>query len=104
MEKQRDDKGRFVKGHTGNPNGRMPKEREIKFYDLTLSAVSENDWTDIVLAAVKLAKRGDAQARKWLSDYLLGLPSQSLELSGKNSGPIELVVRYAKKEIKPTGE
>lgn len=102
MEKQRDDKGRFLKGHTGNPNGRMPKEREIKFYDLTLSAVSDEDWTAIVLTAVKLAKRGDAQARKWLSDYLMGVPSQPINLD--NSGPIQLVIKYAKKENKRAGE
>lgn len=100
---QRDDKGRFIKGNKASP-GRPTKEREIKFYDLTLSAVSDDDWTDIVLAAVRLAKRGDPQARKWLSDYLIGVPSQSLELSGKNSGPIELVIKYAKKETNPTGE
>ena len=100
---QRDDKGRFVRGNKASP-GRPPKEREIKFYELTLSAVSDTDWEDIVCTAVRLAKRGDAQARKWLSDYLIGVPSQSLELSGKNSGPIELVIKYAKKENKQTGE
>lgn len=100
---QRDDKGRFVKGNKASP-GRPPKEREIRFYEITRSAVSDDDWTNIVQTAVRMARNGDAQARKWLSDYLLGLPQQSLELSGKNSGPIELVVTYAKKEIDATGE
>lgn len=72
MERQRDEKGRFLKGHTGNPNGRMPKTREIKFYDLTVSAISEQDWSGIVDKAKEQAKRGDAIARKWLADYLVG--------------------------------
>lgn len=68
---ERDEKGRFVKGNTGSP-GRMPKTREIKFYDLTVSAISEQDWLDIVDKAKRQAKTGDAVARKWLADYLVG--------------------------------
>jgi len=69
---QRDEKGRFIKGGVGNPRGRLPKAREIKFFDLTVSAVSEDDWNSIVDKAKEQAKRGDAVARKWLADYLVG--------------------------------
>lgn len=69
---ERDKKGRFIKGGVGNPKGRMPKTREIKFFDLTVSAVSEDDWNSIVDKAKEQAKRGDAVARKWLADYLVG--------------------------------
>lgn len=34
------------------------------------------------------AKRGDTSARKWLSDYLLGLPVQRQEISGPDGGPL----------------
>ena len=90
MDKQRDEKGRFIKGHTGNPTGRMPKDREVKFYDLTVSAVSEEDWTGIVKTAVRLATKGDSQARKWLSDFLIGLPQQKVDLTtnGENINSI----------------
>jgi hypothetical protein len=90
MGRQRDEKGRFIKGHTGNPNGRMPKTREIKYYELTISAVSEADWVEIVKAAVKQAIRGDNQARKWLSDYLIGMPQQKVDLTtnGENINSI----------------
>lgn len=90
MARQRDEKGRFIKGHSGNPTGRMSKEREVKFYDLTVSAVSEEDWIGIVKTAVRLATKGDAQARKWLSDYLIGLPQQKLDLTtnGENINSI----------------
>ena len=90
MDKQRDEKGRFIKGHTGNPTGRMPKDREVKFYDLTVSAVSEDEWVKVVKTAVRLAIKGDAQARKWLSDYLVGLPQQKVDLTtnGENINSI----------------
>jgi len=90
MARQRDEKGRFIKGHSGNPTGRMPKDREVKFYDLTVSAVTEDEWVDIVKAAVRLAKKGDAQARKWLSDHLIGLPQQKVDLTtnGENINSI----------------
>jgi hypothetical protein len=68
----------------------MPKDREVKFYDLTVSAVSEEDWIGIVKTAVRLATKGDAQARKWLSDYLVGLPQQKVDLTtnGENINSI----------------
>jgi hypothetical protein len=81
MARVRDEKGRFVKGHTGNPNGRAPKERELRFYDITLSAVSDEDWRIIVYKARDQAKRGDAVARKWLADYLIGPPTQKTDLT-----------------------
>lgn len=93
MDKKRDDKGRFIKGHTGNPTGRMPKDREVKFYDLTISAVSEDDWVKVVKTAVRLAIKGDAQARKWLSDNLIGLPQQKVDLTtnGENINAIGIM-------------
>lgn len=72
MVRQRDEKGRFIAGHSGNPRGRLPKGREVKFFDLTVSSVSRQDWEAIVNKAKDQAKRGDAVARKWLADYLVG--------------------------------
>lgn len=77
----RDEKGRFQKGATGNPNGRPPKEREVRFYEITLSSVTYEDWRAIVERAVADAKRGDTAARKWLSDYLIGTPEQKLDVT-----------------------
>lgn len=77
---QRDSKGRFIKGHNGGP-GRPPKEREERFYEITLSTVTYKDWKEIVEKAAEQAKRGNATARKWLSDYLIGVPDQNVNLS-----------------------
>ena len=76
--KQRDDKGRFVEGNKAS-SGRPTKTREIKFFDLTVSAVTENDWSDIVSKAKDQAKRGDSVARKWLADYLVGQAVSRME-------------------------
>jgi len=77
----RDSKGQFKKGTSGNPAGRPKREREMRFYEITLSACTFADWRQIVKKAVDQAKRGDAQARKWLSDYLIGVPDQNLNVT-----------------------
>lgn len=79
--RQRDEKGRFIKGNTANPKGRPPKQREQEFLNITLSAVSPEDWKEIVQKAVWQAKKGDATARKFLADYLIGPPTQKTDLT-----------------------
>jgi hypothetical protein len=81
----RDEKGRFVKGSAGNPHGRPPKEREVRFYEITLATVTFEDWREIVARAVQDAKRGDTAARKWLSDYLIGTPEQKLDVTSNGN-------------------
>lgn len=83
----RDEKGRFIKGNKANPNGRPSKPREQRFYEITLSAVTTEDWKAIIGKAVEQAKRGDYQARKFLAEHLLGLPVQKTELLGLNVNP-----------------
>ena len=92
MAKLRDEHGRFVKGAAGISSGRPTKEREVKFYELTVSTVSEVDWIDIVDKAIKQAKQGDSTARKWLSDHLIGLPQQKVDVTtnGENINTIEI--------------
>lgn len=80
---QRDENGRFIKGSSGGP-GRPPKKREERFLEITLSAVTYKDWEEIVKKALKQAKTGDATARKWLSDYLIGPPTQRIEQQNQN--------------------
>ena len=75
----RDEKGRFVKGNSGGP-GRPPKEREERYYEITMTACTYKDWEAIIKKAIEQAKRGDAIARKWLSDFLVGTPDQNVNL------------------------
>jgi hypothetical protein len=70
----RDSKGRFVKGASGNPQGRLPKQTETSYLQVSESVCTFDVWREIVAKAVEQAKRGDARARQWLSDYLIGKP------------------------------
>ena len=83
MARKRDSNGRFVKGDSGGP-GRPKKSREQRYYEITMTACTFDDWKKIVKKAVEQSKRGDATARKWLSDYLVGVPEQPV------SGEIEI--------------
>lgn len=90
---ERDEKGRFVPGQSGNPNGRLPQPREKRFYEITLSACTFDDWTEIVKKAVAQAKRGDPTARKWLSDYIIGPPTQRQEVTGAGGEALTIVIK-----------
>lgn len=87
----RDKKGRFAQGNGGGP-GRPRKDRKQRYYEITMSGCTFEDWLAIVQRAVADAKRGDTAARKWLSDYLVGVPEQPL------AGGVEILVRYVGKD------
>lgn len=90
--KDRDEKGRFVKGNPGNPQakGRPKKVREQRYYEIAMSAVTFEQWKKIIEKAAQQAERGDGTARRFLADYLLPTPAQRLELTGALGGPIEV--------------
>lgn len=88
----RDPKGRFVKGHSGNPRGKPIDQ--FKYLKKMGAAVSATEWREIIRRAVEQAKRGDPRAREWLSDYLMGKPPQQVDIDA-NDGLIQFFVRYA---------
>ena len=82
----------FVKGQSGNPNGRPKKEREIKYHDILLSAVTFEQWERIIKRAAKDAERGDTAARNFLAGYLVGPLVQKHEVTGENGSPLTVKV------------
>ena len=52
-----------------------------------LDTVTLDDWRDVVAGALQGAKDGDAQARNWLAQYLVGRPE------GKAPTPLTVVVQ-----------
>ena len=74
----RDETGRFVKGHPGT-GGRKKRQIEESYLKIFRNSVSESDWKAIIYKAVEQAKRGDNVARKFIADYLIGVPVQKID-------------------------
>ena len=90
----------FEKGQSGNPKGRPRKAVEEKYLKKISSSVTLTEWRDIVKKAVQQAQKGDARARQWLADYLVGKPVQGVELD--QIGEILFRVEYANDSDNPT--
>jgi hypothetical protein len=93
----RDSKGRFVKGASGNPQGRLPKQTETSYLQVSESVCTFDVWREIVAKAIEQAKRGDARARQWLSDYLIGKPI-SMVMAVQEKQETEIIVKWAIQE------
>ena len=89
---ERNAKGQFTKGASGNPKGRKPRETERYFLDLFRSCISDTDFKDAIAVLVRLAKRGNTVAIKIILDYLMGPPVQKSELSGADGKPLKIKV------------
>ena len=90
---------KFQEGNPGGP-GRPKREREEKYLQKLSSSVSLTDWSQIIDKAVTDAKRGNPVARKWLSDYLIGVPVQRTELTGADGGAIPVeIYKNAVKQV-----
>ncbi len=83
----RDENGRFVKGHAPM-GGRPTRAKEEQYYRILITACTMKDWKAIIEKAIDQAKKGDAVARKWLADYIIGAPVQRQEVSGAGGGAI----------------
>ena len=70
-------------GESGNPSGRPKKDREVEYYRIFLTSVPFSEWRKIVRKAAEQAVNGDTQARKWLTEYIMGSPKQYLDLTSK---------------------
>lgn len=84
----RDEKGRFIKGNPGG--GRLKRSTEEKYLAILRETITPEDWQDICIRAIQDAKRGDAAARKWCADYLIGPPIERKEITGAGGGPVKL--------------
>lgn len=88
--------GQFAIGHSGNPNGRPKRSTEERYLAALSRRVKMEDWYKIIDTALARAKAGDAAARQWLSDYLMGKPIQRQEITGADGDAfrIEIVGGY----------
>jgi hypothetical protein len=63
------------------------RRTEGDYMSTLLDTVTLEDWQDVVSNALAAAKQGDAQARAWLAQYLVGKPA------GKAPTPLTVVVQ-----------
>jgi hypothetical protein len=63
------------------------RRTEGDYISTLLDTVTLEDWQDVVSNALAAAKQGDAQARAWLAQYLVGKPA------GKAPTPLTVVVQ-----------
>src|SRR5574337_74 len=50
------------------------RRTEADYMGVLLDCVSLDDWRDVIAGTLQRAKQGDAQARAWLAQYLVGRP------------------------------
>jgi len=90
----------WKKGQSGNPNGRPKKGYSITewFREMLDSKPEVKD--AIGKSIMKKALEGDTAAQKMVWQYMDGMPSQNLELTGKNGEDIKFVVTRKSDEDK----
>ena len=71
----------FIRGHASH------RRTEGDYMGVLLDAVTLDDWCQVVNNAKTLAQNGDAGARAWLAQYLMGKPE------GKAPSPLTVVVQ-----------
>jgi hypothetical protein len=65
------------------------RRTEADYMGVLLDAVTLEDWREVVSATVAVAKAGDAAARAWLAQYLVGKPGTTAP------APLTVVVQTA---------
>ena len=93
-EKQERKQGRWVKGKSGNPNGRPRKPKAFTELLRKLLAAKREDGRTRMEAIVEQlmakAEAGEIDAIKYLCDRLDGKPRQAVELSGDEARPLRI--------------
>lgn len=97
VDKKPQSNGKFKKGNKAGAKGKRAESRHKEKLTLAFNAaITESDMIAIAKALVKKAKTGDARAAKEVLDRCLGKPMQSLEIAGKDGGPLKLNVVVTK--------
>ncbi len=84
--------GRWKKGTPPpNPAGRPRREVEAEYLDVTIASVSKEDWATVVRSMISRAKAGDVAAARWLADYMLGKPTERLNVTSEDDSAVTVL-------------
>ena len=99
MGRVRDSSGRWLQGQSGNPRGRLPREKEHEYLDVTMNRVTPEEWGEIIDVVKKLAReKEDMRAIEWMGRYLLGDPTQVHEYLLSEQRDVTIRVTYGDRE------
>src|SRR5262245_34063085 len=85
----RDINGRFKRGYGGGP-GRPCRQTEQTYLHVLIETVPPDQWRKVCEKALAQALEGDAKAREWLANYLIGRPTQAVEVNETRDSPLSL--------------
>lgn len=72
----------FKKGQSGNPRGRAPRIVEDAQLSVLADVFNESAERAVVLAMLRVAKKGDVSAATWLWDRKYGKVTEKIDHSG----------------------
>jgi len=87
--KNRDEHGRLLPGHTANPNGRPKKGYSITETFREMFEKDPKKKAELASTIFAKAMQGDIAAMKLLWNYMDGMPMQGVELTGKDGAPVD---------------
>ena len=92
----RDEKGQFAAGNKASAgHGRPPGAKTSDLLQRMRDGISGEDWDKIWKRAVKDAAAGNTDARRWVSEYVVGKPPNILELRASEAAMLrELLQRF----------
>lgn len=87
----RDNRGRFVKGQSGNPKGRLPRATEDQYRGVVNDTITLERFAAMLEKQVQRAERGDLAAFNTIAK-LLGLDIQKVQ--NQHDGEITVKIIY----------
>lgn len=88
-KQQKNKKHAWKPGESGNPNGRPKKGYSITEMMQEMLANEPDKKRALGEAILAKAMSGDVAAQKAIWNYMDGMPTQGLELTGKDGGSVE---------------
>jgi hypothetical protein len=85
----KDNLGRFAKGNTFSAVYRNVSPL-AKYRNAFQESISNGDWKKIILKAVEQAIDGDKEARRFVAEYLVGRPKETIDLNITQIDPVEI--------------